>query len=124
MLWELSATKTGYTISTFPKRFRELLKEEGLLEDYNGNLLVLPQRDEPFFVGPDFTVLPIDKEPFYAIGSGEDYAFGAMAMAAPNWNIVAVYDVVAHYDTGTGGTIKRYSWDEDGAVEVVGVAYV
>lgn len=48
------------------------------------------------------------KQPYIALGSGKDYAYGALAMGASAKEAVKA---AIKFDTGSGGRIKTLTWD-------------
>ena len=107
------ADPRGWVVRNVVPKVRQVLSDHGALEEYNGasssnsHVLIVA----PGYVGVlDMSFSLVDTlDDFVAIGSGSDYAYGAMAMGAgPE---VAV-QVASGFDVNTGGEVhtKGVKW--------------
>jgi hypothetical protein len=78
----------------------DLLNEEKKIEV---SVIVVVVDDEVFTISGNFAVVST-RDGYVAVGSGEDFAFGALFMGA---SAVKAVEVAANFDVGTSGPIRR-----------------
>ena len=111
--YEGTDTEHSYLVTVVIPKFRELLKQEQAVTYENGRLntnilAIICLNNKLFMVDGSLGVLEPSRK-FVSIGSGSDYALGALTAGA---SVLEALEIAADFDMKTGGKLIVKSAEE------------